>query len=185
TTKTTEATTIARDRSPEPRVRREQPPSVAQGNYSGAVVSRRGQEVGKSRERIERSLFAVPLLHFRCNTSVLVCREALRVTILLGIARSDTGTFPKCLVLHDSRNDRCLRSEFDVCRCDVRCHHANPVVIVQEPVEKADESDPHVSRPLEAHMRRIEKHHKGSSWVGRMPEVFDCLRRTVFDDRDV
>src|SRR5678815_662439 len=127
----------------------------------------------------------MPLLHFRRNAAVLIGRKTLSVAVLFWIARANARPLPERLVLHDARYDRRLRPEFDVCRRDVWCHHANQIVIVQETVEKADERYPDVSCTLEPHMRRVEKHDKRTSRIRSMPQVLDFLRGSVFDNREV
>src|SRR6185503_2363321 len=82
-------------------------------------------------------------------------------------------------------NDRSLRPELNSCCREIWRHHPNDIIVVEETVEKADERYPDVSCPLEPHMWGIEKHDKGTSRIRGMPQVLDCLRCSVFDNRQV
>ena len=110
----------------------------------------------------------MPLLHLAGNVAVLIRGEALGVAILLRIARADARPLPEALVLHDGGNHRLLRPEFDVAWRDIRRHHSDDIVLIEETIEEASERHPHVACALEAHVRRVEEDDEAARRIGRV-----------------
>jgi hypothetical protein len=120
-------------------------------------VCARPEEIDQARQRVERRLLAVPFLHLARDVAILIGRE--------NTARSDPSFGSRDPTRARSQNaSSCMIAGMtdafgrtDIGGRDIRRHHADHIVIIEQSIEEAHECHADVASAFKAHVRRVEK----------------------------